>query len=115
VSSTGLRKPSCWYRGGGFSTTPRNVAIYLARRLRRDRLKEIGESLQINTYSSISSAAERLKAALPADKGLRRRVERISRIVANSQKQTRRQFSHSEKSSLLPLMLKGKDRNRGCR
>jgi putative transposase len=39
---------------------PRNVAIYLARRLRRDKLKEIGEAFPAKTSSSVSSAAERL-------------------------------------------------------
>jgi len=74
-------------RRGSFNEA-RNVAIYLARRLRRERLKEIGEAFQMNTYSSVSSVIERVKAALPADKGMRRRVERISRIIAKSQKQT---------------------------
>jgi len=63
---------------------PRNVA----RRQRKDRLKEIGEAFQMNTYSSVSSVIERLKAALVADKKLRRRLETISRIVAKRQKPT---------------------------
>jgi putative transposase len=74
-------------RRGSFNEA-RNVAICLARRLRRDRLKEIGEEFQMNTYSSVSSVIERVKVALAADKGLRRRVERISRIITKSQKQT---------------------------
>jgi chromosomal replication initiation ATPase DnaA len=64
------------------------VAIYLARRLRRDRLKEIGEAFQMNTYSSVRSVIERVRAALTADKRLRQRVERISRTVAETQRQT---------------------------
>ncbi len=60
---------------------PRNVAIYPARRLRRERLKEIGEAFQMNTYSSVSSVIERLKEALAADGGLGQRVERITRVV----------------------------------
>jgi putative transposase len=74
-------------RRGSFNEA-RNVAVYLARRLRRDRLKEIGEAFQMNTYSSVSSVIERVKAAFTADKRLKRRVERISRIIAKSQKQT---------------------------
>jgi len=74
-------------RRGSFNEG-RNVATYLARRLRRDRLTEIGEAFQMNTYSSVSSVIERLNAARAADKRLRRRVERISRIIAKSQKQT---------------------------
>ena len=74
-------------RRGSFNE-PRNVAIYLARRLRRDRLKEIGEAFQVNTYSSVSSAVERLKAVLAGDTRLRRRVEKLIRIIDKSQEQT---------------------------
>ena len=66
----------------------RNVAIYLTRRLRRDRLKEIGEAFQAKTYSSVSSVVERLKAALAAERRLRQRVERLVRIIVKSQEQT---------------------------
>jgi len=66
----------------------RSVAIYLTRRLRRDRLKEIGEAFQVKTYSSVSSVVERLKAALAADTRLRQRVERLARMIAKSQEQT---------------------------
>jgi len=64
------------------------VAIYLTRRLRRDRLKEIGEAFQVKTYSSVSSVVERLKAALAANRRLRQRVEKLIRIIDKSQKQT---------------------------
>jgi len=74
-------------RRGSFNEA-RNVAIYLTRRLRRDRLKEVGEAFQVKTYSSVSSVVERLKAALAADRRLRRRVERLARIITKSQEQT---------------------------
>ena len=64
----------------------RNVAVYLTRRLRRDRLKEIGEAFQVKTYSSVSSVVERLKAALSADRRLRQRVERL---VSNHRQEPR--------------------------
>lgn len=74
-------------RRGSFNEA-RNVAIYLTRRLRRDRLKEIGEAFRVKTYSSVSSVVERLKAALAADRGLRQRVERLIRRIDKSQEQT---------------------------
>ena len=74
-------------RRGSFNEA-RNVAIYLTRRLRRDRLKEIGEAFQVKTYSSVSSVVERLKAALAANRRLRQRVEKLIRIIDKSQKQT---------------------------
>jgi REP element-mobilizing transposase RayT len=74
-------------RRGSFNEA-RNVAIYLTRRLRRDRLKEIGESFKVNTYSSVSSVVERLKAALTTDRRLRQRVEGLIRMIDKSQGQT---------------------------
>ena len=64
------------------------MAIYLTRRLRRDRLKEIGEAFQRNTYSSVSGVIERLNRVLAADRRLRQRVERIIRNIDKSQEQT---------------------------
>jgi len=72
----------------GFFNEARNVAIYLARRLRRDRLKEIAESFQMNTYSSVSTVIERLNGVMAADRRLRQRVERIIRSIDKSQEQT---------------------------
>jgi chromosomal replication initiation ATPase DnaA len=64
------------------------VAIYLARRLRRDRLKQIGDAFQMNSYGLVSSAVEWLKAALARGGRLRKKVVRIRRTIAKSQKQT---------------------------
>ena len=54
---------------------PRNVAIYLLRRLRRDSLSEIGRVFQIDKYSSVSSIIERLKLRIGADPQLKKRIE----------------------------------------
>jgi hypothetical protein len=40
---------------------PRDVAIYLTRRLRGDSLKQIGEQFQVRKYSSVSSVIEQRK------------------------------------------------------
>ena len=67
---------------------PRNVAIYLTRRLRGDSLKEIGEQFQMDKYSSVSSAIERMKALIANDRRLRSRVEKLVLMLAKSQEQT---------------------------
>jgi hypothetical protein len=44
----------------GSFNEPRNMAIYLTRRLRGDGLKQIGEQFQVKKYSSVSSVIERM-------------------------------------------------------
>ena len=65
----------------GVFNEPRNVAIYLTRRLRGDSLKQIGEQFQVRKYSSVSSVIERMNTAITMDRKLRGRVE-ISGIRA---------------------------------
>jgi len=74
-------------RRGDFNE-PRNVAIYLTRRLRGDSLKEIGEQFQMDKYSSVSSGIERMKALIAKDQRLRSRVEKLVLMLAKSQEQT---------------------------
>jgi len=72
----------------GVSNEPRNVAIYLTRRLRGDSLNQIGEQFQIRKYSSVSSVIERLKIVMAEDSKLRNRVEGIALTLSKSQEQT---------------------------
>ena len=74
-------------RRGDFNE-PRNVAIYLTRRLRSDSLKQIGEQFQLDKYSSVSSAIERMKALIAKDRKLRDRIEKIILLLSKSQEQT---------------------------
>ncbi len=67
---------------------PRNVAIFLTRKLRRDSLKEIGRQFQMAKYSSTSSIIERMKRQILADRNLRKRVDRVADRVGKSQEQT---------------------------
>lgn len=67
---------------------PRNVAIFLNRKLRRDSLKEIGRRFQMEKYSSISSIIERIKKQMQTDSTLKRRVDRVADRVSKSQEQT---------------------------
>ena len=74
-------------RRGRFNE-PRNVAIFLNRKLRRDSLKEIGRQFQMEKYSSISSIIERMKKQMLADRNLKKRVDRVADRTNKSQKQT---------------------------
>jgi hypothetical protein len=74
-------------RRGDFNE-PRNVAIYLTRRLSRDSLKQIGQRFGLDKYSSVSSAIERMKALISKDRQLRDRVERLLLELSKSQEQT---------------------------
>lgn len=61
----------------GIFNEPRNIAIYLTRRLRGDGLNEICREFHMNRYSSASNAIDKLKARMSKDRQLRKRVEKI--------------------------------------
>ena len=68
----------------GIVNEPKNVCIYLMRRLRRDRLKQIGEQFQMEKYSSVSSVIERMKKELKKDRNLKERIKIITDITLKS-------------------------------
>jgi putative transposase len=72
----------------GVFNEPRNVAIYLMRRVRGDSLNQIATQFQIGKYSSVSSAIERMKTLLAKDRKLRIRVENLISQLIKSQEQT---------------------------
>jgi len=72
----------------GHYNEPRNVAIFLIRKLRTDSLKEIGHRFQMEKYSSISSIIERMKKQMHADRNLTKRVKKLANKVVKSQEQT---------------------------
>jgi putative transposase len=72
----------------GSSNEPRNVAIYLCRRLRGDTLRTIAQHFAMNKYSSVSSVIERMKAQISQNRKLKRRLEEIISLLQKSQEQT---------------------------
>lgn len=74
-------------RRGQFNE-PRNVAIFLTRKLRQDSLKEIGHQFHMEKYSSVSSIIERMKNQMLVDRNLKKRVDRVADGASKSQKQT---------------------------
>ena len=69
----------------GFFNEPRNVAIYLIRRLRGDNLKDVGKIFELAKNSSVSSVVERLKREMVRDKKIKKRVEILRGELAKSQ------------------------------
>jgi putative transposase len=72
----------------GYFNEPRNVAVYLIRRLRNDTLKMVGAQFAIEKYSTVSSIVERVKYEMKVDKGLNRRVHDLTEKIVKSQRQT---------------------------
>ena len=98
VDSDGIIRSVCDYynikrkdlltsKRGNFNE-PRCVAIYLMRKLRRDRLKEIGKVFEMEKYSSVSSIIERLKTRMQNDLKLKMRVNKVEEQLTKSQEQT---------------------------
>jgi putative transposase len=83
----GIEESSLFSSRRGVLNEPRNVAIFLVRRLRGEKLEEIGRQFGIAKYSSVSSAIEKMKRDLSADRKLRVRVKDIEKILYNSQQQ----------------------------
>jgi len=72
----------------GTFNEPRCAAIYLIRKLRRDRLKEIGLIFMLKNYSSVSSIIERMKSRMKNDRNLKKRIKKLEEQLRKSQKQT---------------------------
>jgi hypothetical protein len=83
-----VKRQDLFYSRRGQYNEARNVAIYLARRLRGDRLKEIGEAFKIGGYSTVSSVVQRVKVGMERDELLRNKVQNLISIISKSQEQT---------------------------
>lgn len=69
----------------GYFNEPRNIAIYLVRRLRGDTLKATGKVFGINKNNTVSSIIDRVKNEMSRDKGIRLRIEKLIKTLGNSQ------------------------------
>lgn len=72
----------------GSANVPRNIAIYLARRLRGDNLDTIAKAFNIRAYSSVSSVVNRTRILLSKDRKLRKACEQINRNLTKGQAKT---------------------------
>jgi hypothetical protein len=64
---------------------PRNVALYLCRHLRGDRLHELCRHFHLKRHSSVSTAIERTKTEMSKDPKLKQRVEKLKAVLTNRQ------------------------------
>jgi chromosomal replication initiation ATPase DnaA len=83
-----VERDDLFYSRRGHGNEARNVAIYLTRRLRGDRLREIGEAFKIGRHSTVSSIVERMKVRIGSDERLRKRVDHLISTIEMSQEQT---------------------------
>jgi len=72
----------------GHFNEPRNVAVYLVRRLKNDTLKQAGEQFGIEKYSTVSSIVERIKHEMNIDRRLKNRVQTLYEKIIKSKRQT---------------------------
>ena len=61
----------------GVFNEPRNVAIYLTRKLRQDTLPQIGEHFSIHKYKTVSSILCKMNKLLKHDKNLKRKMDAL--------------------------------------
>ena len=84
----GVHRENLFTAKRGKFNEPRCVAIFLMRKLRRDSLKDIGRTFQMDKYSSVSSVIERLKLRMQKDPGLINRISRMEIQLIKGQEQT---------------------------
>jgi REP-associated tyrosine transposase len=72
----------------GTFNEPRSVAIYLTRQLRGENLAEICREYGLKTHSSASSAVERVRGQLIKDRRFRKRVDKLTQMLAKRQTET---------------------------
>ncbi len=74
-------------RRGRFNE-PRNMAIYLVRRLRKDGLRAIGSEFGLREYSSVSSIVQGFEKQFPKNRGLQKRYEVLRKALIIGQTET---------------------------
>jgi REP element-mobilizing transposase RayT len=74
-------------RRGHFNEA-RNMAVFLVRKLRGDKLNLVGQRFGMEKYSSVSSIIGRLNIRMRQDRNLRIRMGHITKEIIKSQKKT---------------------------
>jgi REP-associated tyrosine transposase len=72
----------------GTENLPRDIAIFLVRRLCRLTLPREGKEFGINNYSIVSSVVQRVTLRIEKDKYLQREVDDVRKKMLKSQKRT---------------------------
>jgi len=69
----------------GVDHEPRNVALYITRRLSGKKLEEIGREFGVSNYSTVSSALCKISKQVGMDKTLQGRIAQIEDLLLKSQ------------------------------
>ncbi len=84
----GVNKSNLFVSRRGYFNEPRNVAIYLVRGVRGERLKDIGQEFGIEKYSTVSSIVKKIKGEMVRNRNLKSRVEKLNIVLSKSQTKT---------------------------
>jgi REP element-mobilizing transposase RayT len=69
----------------GSFNEPRNIAIFLSRKLRNNTLEEIGREFSLHRYSSVSTVLIRIKEQLKNNLRLQKKIKKIEAMIDKSQ------------------------------
>ncbi len=72
----------------GLENEARNLAVYLARDLRAERLMTIAPKFNLNRYSSVSSILVRVRQKLNSDKAFKKKYNLIKKNIYKTKGQT---------------------------
>ena len=72
----------------GILNEPRNIAVYLLRQIRGEKLNKIGELFNIKAYSTVSSILRRVSILKKYDKKIKKRIGKIQNSINKGQRQT---------------------------
>lgn len=80
-----IEEQDLYYSRRGYLNEPRNVALYLVRRLRNDTLNQVGDEFRIAKYSTVSSVVEKVKKDMALDKKFKSRIMSLIKKIAKGQ------------------------------
>ena len=72
----------------GILNEPRNIAVYLLRQIRGEKLNKIGELLNIKAYSTVSSILRKVARLKKHDRKIKKQIGKIQDSINNGQRQT---------------------------
>lgn len=72
-------------RRGWWFNKPRNIAIYLIRLLRTEKLTAISDMFNMQSYSAVSSVIQRVGALRKKDKNIRKDIDIIIKNISKGQ------------------------------
>jgi chromosomal replication initiation ATPase DnaA len=73
----------------GLDNEPCNIARFVARRLTRKKLEEIGKEFNIRNYSAVSSVLCKISRQVKTNKALHRRITQLEDLLLKSLRQSR--------------------------